>query len=143
VSGTLSKLAHDVALTYPLLEQILQRLDATTSHGTATLETIKNFVICGHGRIQRKALGLNRLTALKLDATSVSLLYSHPLNLMVTSQSDRATGPIRIHVSSKQLRYGIITPTTEGDDQTGIWLEDVGTVSVLHYRTFFILYVLS
>ncbi|KAG0293330.1 hypothetical protein BGZ96_002985 [Linnemannia gamsii] len=122
--------AHDVALTYPLLEQILQRLDATTSHSAATLESIKNFVICGHGRIQMKALGLNRLTSLKLDTASVNLLYSHPLNLMVTSQSDRATGPIRIHVSSTQLRYGIITPTTEGDDQTGIWLEDVGTPTV-------------
>ncbi|KAF8942567.1 hypothetical protein BGZ47_006345 [Haplosporangium gracile] len=122
--------AHDVALSYPMWEQLLQRLDTTTSHSAATLESIKNFVVCGHGRIQRQALGLNRLTALKLDAASVNLLYSHPLNLMVTSQSDRTTGPIRIHVSSKQLRYGIISPTTEGDDQTGIWLEDVGTPTV-------------
>ncbi|KAK5810007.1 hypothetical protein F5H01DRAFT_415049 [Linnemannia elongata] len=122
--------AHDVALTYPLLEQLLQRLDATTSHSTVSLESIKNFVVCGHERIQRNALGLNRLNALKLDAASINLVYSHPLNLMVTSQSDRATGPIRIHVSSKQLRYGIISPTTEGDDKTGIWLEDVGTPTV-------------
>ncbi|KAG9067388.1 hypothetical protein KI688_012171 [Linnemannia hyalina] len=118
------------ALTYPLLEQLLQRLDSITSHSTASLESIKNFVVCGHERVQRNALGLSRLSALKLDAASVNILYSHSLNLMVTSQSDRATGPIRIHVSSKQLRYGIISPTTEGDDKTGIWLEDVGTPTV-------------
>ncbi|KAF9141798.1 hypothetical protein BGX30_004092 [Mortierella sp. GBA39] len=122
--------AHDMALTYPLLEQLLQRLDAITSHSAASLESIKNFVVCGHERVQRNALGLGRLSALKLDAASVNLLYSHSLNLMVTSQSDRVTGPIRIHVSSKQLRYGIISPTTEGDDKTGIWLEDVGTPTV-------------
>ncbi|KAK3842203.1 MAG: hypothetical protein J3R72DRAFT_368260 [Linnemannia gamsii] len=121
--------AHDVALTYPQLEQLLQKLDATTHHGAACLETVRNFVVCGHGRIQRKALGLSRLNALKLDPMAIDLLYSHPLNLMVTSQSDRVAGPVRIHVSSRQLRHGIISPTTEGDDPTGIWLEDVGTVS--------------
>ncbi|KAG0273108.1 hypothetical protein BGZ95_011100 [Linnemannia exigua] len=122
--------AHDVALTYPQLEQLLQRLDANTYHNAACLETVRNFVVCGHGRIQRKALGLNRLNALKLDPMTIDLLYSHPLNLMVTSQSDRVAGPVRIHVSSKQLRYGIVSPTTEGDDPTGIWLEDVGTPTV-------------
>ncbi|KAF9107084.1 hypothetical protein BGX29_007446 [Mortierella sp. GBA35] len=122
--------AHDVALTYPLLEQVLQRLDTTTAHGAASLENVRNFVICGNGRIQRKVLGLNRLGALKLDAASIDLVYSHPLNLMVTSQADRGSGPVRIHVSSKQLRYGIITPTTEGDDPTGIWLEEMGSPTV-------------
>ncbi|KAF9920557.1 hypothetical protein FBU30_009600 [Linnemannia zychae] len=122
--------AQDVVLSHQLLEQLLQKLDVIAPHSTASLETVKNFVICGHGRIQRKALGLNRLHALKLDPLSIDLVYSHPLNLMVTSQSDRIAGPVRIHVSSKQLRYGIITPTTEGDDPTGIWLEDAGTPTV-------------
>ncbi|KAF9129664.1 hypothetical protein BGW39_003957 [Mortierella sp. 14UC] len=122
--------AHDVALTYPQLEQLLQKLDATAFHSVVSLETVRNFIVCGQGRIQRKALGLNRLNVLKLDPTSIDLLYSHPLNLMVTSQSDCAAGPVRIHVSSKQLRHGIIMPTTEGDDPTGIWLEDVGTPTV-------------
>lgn len=78
---------------------------------------------------------IGRLGPLKLEPEALNLIYSHPLNPMVTSQVERAAGPIRIHVSSRNLRYGIVTPTSEGDDPTGIWLEDLGIVSYCNSAT--------
>ncbi|KAF9110342.1 DIP2 disco-interacting protein 2 C, partial [Mortierella sp. AM989] len=122
--------AQDVALTYPMLDQLLSRLDV--SHGQFSLEHIRNFIICSHGRVQQEKnkTAIGRLGALKLEREALNLIYSHPLNFMVTSQAERAGGPVRIHVSSKNLRYGIVTTTSEGDDPTGIWLEDMGVSTV-------------
>ncbi|KAG0366978.1 hypothetical protein BGZ54_004599 [Gamsiella multidivaricata] len=128
--------AQDVALTYPMLDQLLSRLDGThgasSAPGSVNLESIVNFMLCGHGRVQREKTmtAIGRLGPLKLAPEAINLIYSHPLNPMVTSQMERDAGSIRIHVSSKNLRYGIITPTSEGDDPTGIWLEDVGVTTI-------------
>ncbi|KAI1317649.1 hypothetical protein EDD11_008077 [Mortierella claussenii] len=127
--------AQDVALTYPLLDQVLSRLDGThgpPTLGSVTLECVKNFMICGHERVQRdkNMTAMMRLGSFKLESEAVNLVYSHPLNPMVTSQVERDAGPIRLHVSSRNLRYGLVTPTSEGDDPTGIWLEDVGVSTV-------------
>ena len=89
-------------------------------------------MIVGNGRIQRdkNMIAISRLGQLRMDADALNMVYSHPLNLMVSSQVERAAGPVRVHVSSKNLRYGIITPTNEADDLTGMWLEDTGIVSL-------------
>ncbi|KAF9190185.1 hypothetical protein BGZ51_008888 [Haplosporangium sp. Z 767] len=138
--------AQDVALTYPLLDQLLLRLDSThaaQAQSLVSLESVKNFMVCGHGRIQREKsmTTLARLGHVKLASEALNLVYSHPLNFMVTTQAERATGPVRIHVSSRQLRYGIVMPTSEGDDPTGVWLEDTGistvctSIAIVHPET--------
>ncbi|KAG0349618.1 hypothetical protein BG004_000024 [Podila humilis] len=138
---------QDAALTYPLLEQVLMRLDGTQGmpiQGQVVLDALKNLVILSHGRTQRDKIttAIARLGQYKMEAESMNMVYSHPLNFMVTSQLDRALGPIRIHVSSRQLRYGIVAVTSEVEDSTGIWLEDVGvattytSVAVVHPETF-------
>ncbi|KAG0219815.1 hypothetical protein B0O80DRAFT_489031 [Mortierella sp. GBAus27b] len=139
--------AQDVALTYPLLDQLLARLDGTNGQLSSqgmSLETVKNLMICGHGRIQmeKSMTAMARLGPLKLEAGAINLVYSHPLNPMVTTQAERAAGTVRIYVSSKNLRYGLVTTTTEGDDPTGIWLEDTGvttvctSIAIVHPETF-------
>ncbi|KAG0327642.1 hypothetical protein BGZ99_007223 [Dissophora globulifera] len=140
--------AQDVVLTYPLLDQLLSRLDGThgapPALGAVYLDSVKNFMVCGHGRIQREKnlTMIARLAPLKLEANALNLAYSHPLNPMVTSQVDRAAGAVRIHVSSRSLRTGIVSLTSEGEDPTGIWLEDVGiptvctSIAIVHPETF-------
>ncbi|KAF8932525.1 hypothetical protein BGZ58_007013 [Dissophora ornata] len=140
--------AQDVALSYPLLDQLLLRLDGThgalSAVGAVSLESVKNFMICGHGRIQQEKtkMAIGRLGALKLEPEALNLVYSHPFNPMVTSQVEREAGTVRIHVSSRNLRYGLVNPTSEGDDPTGIWLEDSGistvctSIAIVHPETF-------
>ncbi|KAG0093594.1 hypothetical protein BGZ93_007821, partial [Podila epicladia] len=122
---------QDATLTYPLLEQVLARLDGTQGMpilGQVVLDSLKNLVILSHGRTQRDKINtaITRLGQYRLESESMNMIYSHPLNFMVTSQPDRHLGPVRIHVSSRNLRFGIVTATSEVDDPTGIWLEDVG-----------------
>ncbi|KAF9947186.1 hypothetical protein BGZ72_010800 [Mortierella alpina] len=140
--------AQDAALTYPLLDLLLMRLDGShgpLNLGSVSLESVKNFMVCGHGRIQREkyTTTIGRLGPLKMEPEALNLIYSHPLNFMVTSQAERATtGPVRIHVSSRHLRFGIVKATSEGDDHTGVWLEDVGistvctSIAIVHPETF-------
>jgi hypothetical protein len=123
---------QDAALTYPLLDQLISRLDGAhgVPPGTVSLECLRNLMIVGHGRVQRdkNMIAIARLGQFRLEAEALDMVYSHPLNLLATSQAERAAGPVRVHVSSKNLRYGIITPTCEADDLTGMWLEDTGIV---------------
>ncbi|KAF9433948.1 hypothetical protein BGZ76_008786 [Entomortierella beljakovae] len=135
--------AQDISLTYPMLDHLLSRLDVTAS-SIVSLEYIKNFVICNHGRVQQEKnkTAIGRLGALKLSREALNVIYSHPLNPMVTSQIERSSGPGRIHISTKSLRHGIIMTTSESDDPTGIWLEDTGvttictSVAIVHPETF-------
>ncbi|KAF9998216.1 DIP2 disco-interacting protein 2 C, partial [Entomortierella chlamydospora] len=124
--------ARDVALTYPMLDQLLSRLDVNQAPNAIFLEYVKNLMVCTHGRAQQEKnkTAIARLGALKLEREALNLIYSHPLNPMVTSQAERAAGPVRIYVSSKSLRFGIVSATSEGDDPTGIWLEDIGVSTV-------------
>ncbi|KAF9403058.1 hypothetical protein BGX21_007363 [Mortierella sp. AD011] len=124
--------ARDVALTYPMLDQLLSRLDVNQAPSAISLEYVKNLMVCTHGRVQQEKnkTVIARLGALKLEREALNLIYSHPLNPMVTSQAERAAGPVRIYVSSKSLRFGIVSATSEGDDPTGIWLEDIGVSTV-------------
>jgi hypothetical protein len=39
--------------------------------------------------------------------------------------------PLRLHISLKSLRRGVVEITTEEEDPTGIWIEDSGIVSLL------------
>ncbi|KAF9933585.1 hypothetical protein BGZ67_004194 [Mortierella alpina] len=140
--------AQDIALTYPLLDLLLMRLDGShgpLNLGSVSLDSVRNFMVCGHGRIQREkyTTTIGRLGPLKMEPEALNLIYSHPLNFMVTSQAERATtGPVRIHVSSRHLRFGIVKATSEGDDHTGVWLEDVGistvctSIAIVHPETF-------
>ncbi|KAF9355344.1 hypothetical protein BGX26_006687 [Mortierella sp. AD094] len=124
--------AQDIALTYPMLDQLLSRLDVNQAPSAISLEYVKNLMICTHGRVQQEKnkTTIGRLGVLKLEREALNLIYSHPLNPMVTSQAERTAGPVRIYASSKSLRYGIISTTSEGDDPTGIWLEDSGVSTV-------------
>ncbi|KAG0029987.1 hypothetical protein BGZ81_003203 [Podila clonocystis] len=137
---------QDATLTYPLLEQVLARLDGTQGMpivGQVILDSLKNLVVLSHGRTQRDKINtaITRLGQYRMESESMNMLYSHPLNFMVTSQLDRHLGPIRIHVSSRNLRFGIVTATSEVDDPTGIWLEDVGvatmysSIAIVHPET--------
>ncbi|KAG0357767.1 hypothetical protein BG005_003127 [Podila minutissima] len=137
---------QDATLTYPLLEQVLTRLDGTQGMpilGQVVLDSLKNLVILSHGRTQRDKVNtaITRLGQYRMESESMNMIYSHPLNFMVTSQLDRQLGPVRIHVSSRNLRFGIVTATSEVDDPTGIWLEDVGvatmysSIAVVHPET--------
>ncbi|KAF9417580.1 hypothetical protein BGZ94_009925 [Podila epigama] len=123
---------QDATLTYPLLEQVLSRLDCSQGmpiQGQVVLDSLKNLAILSHGRTQRDKIStaIARLGQYKMEVEAINAVYSHPLSFMVTSQIDRHLGPVRIHVSARHLRYGLITVTSESDDPTGIWLEDIGS----------------
>ncbi|KAF9215975.1 hypothetical protein BGZ59_011462 [Podila verticillata] len=137
---------QDATLTYPLLEQVLTRLDGTQGMpvlGQVVLDSLKNLVVLSHGRTQRDKINtaITRLGHYRMESESMNMIYSHPFNFMTTSQLDRHLGPFRIHVSSRNLRFGIVTATSEVDDPTGIWLEDVGvatmytSIAVVHPET--------
>lgn len=129
----------DATLTYPLLEQVLTRLDGTQGMpilGQVVLDSLKSLVVLSHGRTQRDKINtaITRLGHYRMEPESMNMIYSHPFNFMATSQLDRHLGPLRIHVSSRNLRFGIVTATSEADDPTGIWLEDVGVVSIRNFH---------
>lgn len=41
--------------------------------------------------------------------------------------------PLRLHLSLKSLRRGVVEITTEEEDPTGIWIEDSGIVSLIFF----------
>ncbi|KAF9968149.1 hypothetical protein BGZ73_000242 [Actinomortierella ambigua] len=123
------------SLTYPMVEHLLSRLDVSLGpNPTFSLESLKNLMITFDGRAMRE---LNttiaaRLSAFKFASSAISMTYGTPLDIMTSSRAGTGIGPVRLHVSTRQLRHGIIQPTSEGDDPTGIWLEDSGSIGVLH-----------
>ncbi|KAG0231817.1 hypothetical protein BGW41_002088 [Actinomortierella wolfii] len=133
------------SLTYPMAEQLLSRIDnATTFNPAYSLESLKNLMIYFDGRAMRD---LNtsistRLAAFKFSPSAISMTYGTPLDIMASSRAGTGIGPVRLHVSTRLLRHGIIQTTSEGDDPTGMWLEDSGsvgawhTIAIVHPETF-------
>ncbi|KAF9087334.1 hypothetical protein BGX23_008193 [Mortierella sp. AD031] len=65
----------------------------------------------------------------------------HKVNPFITTRSSMNIEPVRLHVSLKALRRGLVEITTEQEDPTGIWIEDSGipvcgtTVAIVNPET--------
>ncbi|KAF9581567.1 hypothetical protein BGW38_001375 [Lunasporangiospora selenospora] len=68
-------------------------------------------------------------------------MFGHMINPMVTTRSYMNIEPVRLHISLKSLRRGVVQVTTEQEDPTGIWVEDSGipicgtTVAIVNPET--------
>ncbi|KAG0026874.1 hypothetical protein BGZ81_006049 [Podila clonocystis] len=73
--------------------------------------------------------------------THISLTFGHAFNPMITSRSYMNVDPVRLYLSLKSLRRGIVKITTEDEDPHGIWVEDCGvpvsgvTVAIVNPET--------
>ncbi|KAF9347338.1 hypothetical protein BGX26_001170 [Mortierella sp. AD094] len=68
-------------------------------------------------------------------------MFGHMTNLLITARSYMNVEPVRLHLSLKSLRRGVVEITTEEEDPTGIWVEDSGipvcgtTVAIVNPET--------
>jgi len=92
---------------------------------------VKNFLLNSEGRPRTE---LNqaierRFAQSRLEKTVINAMFGHMINPMVTTRSYMNIEPVRLHLSLKMLRRGVVQITNEQDDPTGIWVEDSGIVS--------------
>ncbi|KAF9371350.1 hypothetical protein CPB97_002025, partial [Podila verticillata] len=61
-----------------------------------------------------------------MRAIHISSTFGNTFNPMITSRSYMNVEPVRLYLSMKSLRRGIVEITTEDEDPRGIWVEDSG-----------------
>ncbi|KAF9104926.1 hypothetical protein BGX29_000983 [Mortierella sp. GBA35] len=61
-----------------------------------------------------------------MERARLNGVFGHLVNPFITTRSSMNIEPVRLHVSLKALRRGLVEITTEQEDPTGIWIEDSG-----------------
>ncbi|KAF8980846.1 hypothetical protein BGZ52_003498, partial [Haplosporangium bisporale] len=61
-----------------------------------------------------------------MRAIHINSTFGNTFNPMITSRSYMNVEPVRLYLSMKSLRRGIVEITTEDEDPHGIWVEDSG-----------------
>ncbi|KAI1321834.1 hypothetical protein EDD11_000110 [Mortierella claussenii] len=134
--------SRDAILNYAMLEQ------ATNASEPITLSSfnftgVKNFLLNSEGRPRTEVNQAieRRFAQSRLEKTVINAMFGHMINPMVTTRSYMNIEPVRLHLSLKALRRGIVQITTEQEDPTGIWVEDSGipicgtTVAIVNPET--------
>ncbi|KFH68862.1 hypothetical protein MVEG_05666 [Podila verticillata NRRL 6337] len=76
-----------------------------------------------------------------MRAIHINSTFGNTFNPMITSRSYMNVEPVRLYLSMKSLRRGIVEITTEDEDPHGIWVEDSGipvsgtTVAIVNPET--------
>ncbi|KAF9165146.1 hypothetical protein DFQ26_000536 [Actinomortierella ambigua] len=133
----------DLALSYPMIEYVWTCNDPALASTAYNFASVKNFMIAAEGRPRNEVNQLveRRYSHHRLEPTAVNVMFGHMINPMVTTRSYMSIDPVRLHLSLKSLRRGIVQVTTEQDDPTGIWVEDSGipicgtTVAIVNPET--------
>ncbi|KAF9215752.1 hypothetical protein BGZ59_000423 [Podila verticillata] len=69
-----------------------------------------------------------------MRAIHINSTFGNTFNPMITSRSYMNVEPVRLYLSMKSLRRGIVEITTEDEDPHGIWVEDSGIVNgLMHF----------
>ncbi|KAG0371320.1 hypothetical protein BGZ54_006609 [Gamsiella multidivaricata] len=129
--------AKDALLDYAMVERAFAALDRQRSPPTLKLCSVRNFLISMEGRprteaqqaLERRLCGTSPHdpAGFHIARTHISGMFGHMSNPMVTTRSYMNIEPVRLHLSLKSLRRGVVEVTTEKDDPMGIWVEDSGT----------------
>ncbi|KAG0223249.1 hypothetical protein BGW42_006007, partial [Actinomortierella wolfii] len=133
----------DLILSYPMIEYVWTCNDPALASTAYNFSCVKNFMIAAEGRPRTEVNQLveRRYSHHRLEPTAVNIMFGHMINPMVTTRSYMNVEPIRLHLSLKSLRRGIVQVTTEQEDPTGIWVEDSGipicgtTVAIVNPET--------
>lgn len=120
-------------MNYNMLEQVLAE-DSQISLRAFNFSSVRNFLIMTEGRprVELHRLVERRLcghSSSRMDRAWVCGAFGHMATPFVTARSYMDIEPLRLHLSLKSLRRGVVEITTEEEDPTGIWVEDSGIVS--------------
>ncbi|KAI7826976.1 hypothetical protein BC939DRAFT_395221 [Gamsiella multidivaricata] len=134
--------ARDALLNYAMLEQAMNASEPV-SVSSFNFTGVKNFLLNSEGRPRTEVNQAieRRFAQSRLEKTVINAMFGHMINPMVTTRSYMNIEPVRLHLSLKSLRRGVIQVTTEQEDPTGIWVEDSGipicgtTVAIVNPET--------
>ncbi|KAK3816616.1 MAG: hypothetical protein J3Q66DRAFT_342984 [Benniella sp.] len=133
---------RDALLNYPMLEQTMNASEPI-SISSFNFTGVKNFLLNSEGRPRTEVNQAieRRFAQSRLEKTVINAMFGHMINPMVTTRSYMNIEPVRLHLSLKMLRRGVVQITNEQDDPTGIWVEDSGipicgtTVAIVNPET--------
>ncbi|KAG0004908.1 hypothetical protein BGZ79_007696 [Entomortierella chlamydospora] len=133
---------RDALLNYAMLEQATNASEPITI-SSYNFTGVKNFLLNSEGRPRTEVNQAieRRFAQSRMEKTVINAMFGHMINPMVTTRSYMGIEPVRLHLSLKALRRGIVQVTTEQEDPTGIWVEDSGipicgtTVAIVNPET--------
>ncbi|KAF9112954.1 hypothetical protein BGX27_002500 [Mortierella sp. AM989] len=133
---------RDALLNYAMLEQATNAPEPVTI-SSFNFTGVKNFLLNSEGRPRTEVNQAieRRFTQSRMEKTVINAMFGHMINPMITTRSYMGIEPVRLHLSLKALRRGMIQVTTEQEDPTGIWVEDSGipicgtTVAIVNPET--------
>lgn len=133
---------RDALLNYSMLEQTMNASEPV-SISNFNFTGVKNFLLNSEGRPRTEVNQAieRRFAQSRLEKTVINAMFGHMINPMVTTRSYMNIEPVRLHLSLKALRRGVVQITNEQDDPTGIWVEDSGipicgtTVAIVNPET--------
>ncbi|KAF9585149.1 hypothetical protein BGW38_003700 [Lunasporangiospora selenospora] len=122
------KCYFDGLLNYAMLEQVLVAQDPSmpSSFNFSDIQNMLLYVEDERARTEVHQGIERRFATFGLDSVRIHGMFGHATNPFVTSRSYMNIEPVRLHLSLRALRRGIIQVTSEQDDPTGIWVEDSG-----------------
>ncbi|KAF9107721.1 hypothetical protein BGX27_008630 [Mortierella sp. AM989] len=142
---------RDVLVNYAMLKQALVAQDPQSPPPSLDFSAVRNLLISTeerprvevHQAIERRLCrSFNKdSTGFHMERSQICGMFGHMANPLITARSYMNIEPVRLHLSLKSLRRGVVEITTEEEDPTGIWVEDSGipvcgtTVSIVNPET--------
>ncbi|KAF9981742.1 hypothetical protein BGZ65_003622 [Modicella reniformis] len=133
---------RDALLNYSMVEQTMNASEPINI-SSFNFTGVKNFLLNSEGRPRTEVNQAieRRFAQSRLEKTVINSMFGHMINPMITTRSYMNIEPVRLHLSLKALRRGVVQITNEQDDPTGIWVEDSGipicgsTVAIVNPET--------
>ncbi|KAF9984747.1 DIP2 disco-interacting protein 2 C [Mortierella antarctica] len=125
----------DPIVNYTMLEQALASQHHQSPPPCLNFSAVRNLLVGTEERVRTDVhCALERRFCLSMtdsgfymERTSISSMFGHMVNPMITTRSYMDIEPVRLYLSLQSLRRGIVEVTTEEEDPNGIWVEDSGT----------------
>ncbi|KAF9289373.1 hypothetical protein BGZ68_009487 [Mortierella alpina] len=125
----------DPVVNYTMLEQALAAQDPQAPTPSLNFSAVRNLLVSTEERVRTDVhCALERRLCLSMtdsgfymERTSISSMFGHMVNPMITTRSYLDIEPVRLYLSLQSLRRGIVEVTTEEENPNGIWVEDSGT----------------
>ncbi|KAG0267267.1 hypothetical protein BG011_007678 [Mortierella polycephala] len=127
--------AREALVNYTMLEQALAAQDPQAPPPSFNFSAVRNLLVNTEDRPRTEVnLSLERRLYLTtqdpgffMERTRINSMFGHMANPLITTRSYMHIEPVRLYLSLKSLRRGLVKVTTEEEDPTGIWAEDSGT----------------
>lgn len=118
----------DVYVTPQMLDYAMRKLRTVDF----SLEKVKNLMVGYDGRPDVRMIKnvATRFSATKLSSSSISSVYAHPFNPMITIRSYLSFDPIDLWVDPDGLRLGLISIVNPSNVPNAVHLQDSGIVPV-------------